>query len=117
MDIKSELLSSVPTAPAKRLFISMMVLVPFFIWGVDQLNPLWPSLSAKHLVIAKIAGALVIVCITSILLNLYYIYKLKKLGRFISDRVPDLIERCADEQIAHYKSKNPLWGDIGSVDK
>ena len=112
MDIKSTLLGSVPTVPAKRLFISMMVLVPFFIWGLDQLNPLWPNLSAKYLVVAKIGVTLVIVCITSILLNLYYIYKLKKLGRYISDRVPDLIEQCADEKIAHYKSKNPFLGDI-----
>ncbi|ENM5772306.1 TPA: hypothetical protein ACMDN4_003635 [Vibrio cholerae] len=117
MDIKNELLSSIPTVPAKRIFAAMMLLVPFSIWGLDQINPLWPDLSERHLVIAKVGIALMIMCITSLLLNLYYIYKLKKLGCYINDRVPDLIERCAEERIAQYKSNNPLCIGLGNLGK
>lgn len=104
MDIKQELINTVPTIPAKRLLVAMLVLVPLVTWGLGEINPLWPNLGAKELVVAKIFLALFVTSLLSLSANIYYIYKLKRLGRFIDDRIPELVEKCAEYKISQYKN-------------
>lgn len=104
MDIKKELINSVPTIAAKRLFVVMLVFVPLVTWGLGEINPLWPNLGAKELVVAKISLALFITSLLSLAANIYYIYKLKKLGRFIDNKIPELVEKFAEHKISQYKN-------------
>jgi hypothetical protein len=105
MDIKKELLKSVPTIPAKRLLIALLVLVPSSLWLLDEANPLWPNLNLKDLVIAKLCLGLFLTSFLSLLANIYYIYKLKKLGKFIGDSIPEMSEKFAKYEIDKFKDK------------
>lgn len=105
MNIRDELLKNVPTVPAKRLLIILLLLVPSLLWLLDEANPLWPNLDSKDLVIAKLCLALFLTSILSLAANAYYIYKLKKLGKFIDNSIPEMSEKFAKYEIDKFKQK------------
>jgi hypothetical protein len=106
MDIKEEFIKSVPTIPAKRILLLLLMLVPLSWWGLGEINPLWPNLDSKDLLIAKICLSLFLTSCFSIAANIYYIYKLKSLGKFIDSSIPELADNIARHEIQKFKSSN-----------
>ena len=92
MDLKQELINVIPTIPAKRILLFGLMLVPASLWILDEINPLWPMLGEKELVIAKVISILFLLFVLSFAANVFYIYKLKRLGRFIDGISKELTE-------------------------
>lgn len=108
MNIKESLLNNVPTIPAKRLLITLLLIVPASLWLLDEANPLWPKLSSEDLVIAKLCLGLFLTSVLSLTANIYYIYKLKKLGKFIDNSIPEVAEKIARYEIDKFKEKHQI---------
>lgn len=98
-DLKDDFIKSIPTTPAKRLLLVMLASVPLSWWGPHELNPLWPELDSKKLVLAKIGLSVFLVSAFSVGLNFYYAFKLKELHKYMSKKLPVVIQSSIKEAL------------------
>ena len=108
MNIREELLKNIPTVPAKRILLLLLALITFSWFALGEIDPLWLNISSLDLLKAKICLTLFLAFIFSLVLNIYYIYKLKKLGKFIDNKIPELADKIATHEIDKIKSKHGI---------
>lgn len=92
-DLKRLLLDHAPTRASKLAIAFLLLSGPASILLLDWLNPLWPALELPALRKVQMLVAMLLTFFVSIYLNIHLIKKLRALGRFIDDTIPDLVEK------------------------
>lgn len=109
--MKDELLNLIPTPKARIVIILLLLSIPFLYAALGSLNEAWLQLSSQSLEKVRWLVIAIVIFLSSLYLNLHFIYAVKLLNKriiFLVESREQLIIDTVNQTLENNKTHNKV---------